>query len=446
MPTYDHPEVDEGAALVYRGAAGGIDPAVPWLGESDQPGAQYGWAVSSAGDVNGDGESDVVIGAPLYDGQLANQGILFLYRGGAAGLEASAFHTITIAHPNAQLGMSVAAADLNHDGRSDVLGGAPYVDNGQQDEGQILAFVAPFGPGPSPLYWGVDGNAPLAWHGMALAAGGDVNGDGFGDVLSASPGHENPHVEEGLVYLWPGNGKGIAGYGLDRRPRHGQPDDVTPLALLGQSTAPDEIRLKTYGRTALGRDRIQIILEVKPYGVPFDGTGTVDIGPLDTGVPVPGAGSRVVVSRLVTGLIGQTMYRWRLRFISEDPRWPRSPWFTPEGNALTETDLRTRPGSTGIAGNETVGARIPLAGRPTVFSESTTLAFALARTETVRLSVYDVLGRHVHTLIDGIATEGTHEIVWNGLDHRGRRLASGVYIAVLESRRGKSATRLVLTH
>ncbi len=280
---------------------------------------------------------------------------------------------------------------------------------------------------------------------MALATGGDVNGDGFGDVLSSSPGHENPHVHEGIVYLWPGNGKGIAGYGLDRRPRQGQPDDVTPLALLGQSTAPGEFRLKAYGRTALGRGEIHIVMEVKPYGVPFDGTGTLDMGPLDTGVPMVGVGSRVVVSRLVTGLTGETMYRWRLRFTSEDPRWPRSPWFTPEGNAWTETDLRTEPGLTAVASESAVAARLSLAGRPTVFAASTTLTFELAETERVRLVVFDVLGRQVQTLIDGVEIAGAHAVTWNGTDRRGRRLASGVYFAALESAAGTSTTRLVLT-
>lgn len=56
-----------------------------------------------------------------------------------------------------------------------------------------------------------------------------------------------------------------------------------------------------------------------------------------------------------------------------------------------------------------------------------------AKTGMVRLRIYDVAGRLVRTLADGAHPAGRHEVVWNGTDHAGRRVAAGVYFARLDS-------------
>ena len=64
---------------------------------------------------------------------------------------------------------------------------------------------------------------------------------------------------------------------------------------------------------------------------------------------------------------------------------------------------------------------------PNPFNPFTTISFRLAVPGPVRLSVYDVSGRLVRTLIDqGAMTAGDHEIVWNGQDQTGRAAAAGV--------------------
>src|SRR5262249_28404060 len=56
-----------GRAFVYSGSASGLSPKPNWMVESDQQAAELGASVAAAGDVNGDGYGDVVVGVPQYD-------------------------------------------------------------------------------------------------------------------------------------------------------------------------------------------------------------------------------------------------------------------------------------------------------------------------------------------------------------------------------------------
>ena len=56
-----------------------------WTAESDQAGADFGCSVATAGDVNGDGYTDVIVGAPRYDNGQTNEGRAYVYLGSALG-------------------------------------------------------------------------------------------------------------------------------------------------------------------------------------------------------------------------------------------------------------------------------------------------------------------------------------------------------------------------
>ncbi len=105
-----------------------------WLGDdADQTGAIFGSSVASAGDVNGDGYSDVIIGAPRFDeGASLDEGKAFVYHGSAAGLNSTPNNTPDdVDQANAFFGVSVATAgDVNGDGYSDVIIGAYLYDDG----------------------------------------------------------------------------------------------------------------------------------------------------------------------------------------------------------------------------------------------------------------------------------------------------------------------------
>lgn len=81
---------------------------------------------------------------------------------------------------------------------------------------------------------------------------------------------------------------------------------------------------------------------------------------------------------------------------------------------------------------------------PNPFAGTTTLPLRLDRAGAVTLTVYDVRGRQVAVLADGVLTAGEHHITWDGTADDGRRLAPGVYVARLSGSGGHAVTKLTL--
>jgi hypothetical protein len=81
---------------------------------------------------------------------------------------------------------------------------------------------------------------------------------------------------------------------------------------------------------------------------------------------------------------------------------------------------------------------------PNPFNPTTQIGFALAQRSAVNLSVYDVTGRLIVTLLDGQLDAGPHEVTWNGRAANGSPAAAGVYCYVLETPGGRSARSMTL--
>lgn len=81
---------------------------------------------------------------------------------------------------------------------------------------------------------------------------------------------------------------------------------------------------------------------------------------------------------------------------------------------------------------------------PNPFNAATTLRYAVPRAGWMELSVYDILGRRVRTLVEGQAQAGVYTVVWDGTDKVGRLAGSGVYFCVLRAGQVRRVQRLVL--
>ena len=202
-PSYSNGESAEGRAYLYHGSAAGLSTTAAWTGESDQEGAQYGRSVSSAGDVNGDGYSDVLVAAPFYSNGEYYEGRAYLYHGSASGLSTTAAWTVesNISTPFPEWSVSTAG-DVNGDGYSDVLVGT--CQTSQTD----LYHGSASGLSTTPAWTGQP--SPGSFYGYSVSSAGDVNGDGYSDVLVGAIFDDNGESGEGRAYLYHGSASGLS--------------------------------------------------------------------------------------------------------------------------------------------------------------------------------------------------------------------------------------------
>lgn len=210
---YKNGEAGEGIAYLFLGSSSGLSTTPAWTYESNVKEAQFGYAVSSAGDVNFDGYDDVLIGANTLSPGLTNQGAAFLFYGNEDGLNTSPAWSYIGEQDFANLGSAVShAGSVNGDNYDDVLIGAPFFNDTYTDEGMVLVFHGSASglslvPDQS-LYMPADG----AWFGHAVSSAGDVNHDGFDDIVIGAPmftGSDGIHEHEGAAFVYHGSPSGI---------------------------------------------------------------------------------------------------------------------------------------------------------------------------------------------------------------------------------------------
>jgi hypothetical protein len=175
---------------------------------------EIGYSVSFAGDVDGDGLSDILIGAPYDDDWANNAGKAYLVLGKSLVAPGSEFdlafadYTFVCADDSCEAGRSVSGAgDIDQDGLDDIIIGAPLNDiNGTNDGSAYVIFGEQLAARGGDLNldqsdWVVLGQEDHDLLGGTIASAGDVDGDGLEDLLIGSHENDTNGDRSGEVYL-----------------------------------------------------------------------------------------------------------------------------------------------------------------------------------------------------------------------------------------------------
>ena len=208
--------INQGRVFAFYGSAAGLTTTAPnWQRDGQDPGDFLGEWVAGAGDVNGDGYADVLVCSPGADsGPIVNAGRVDLFLGSYLGLTAAPYRTWFGIKQGQEFGYSAAGAgDVNGDGYDDIVVGSPYYDHvvithagldTLQSAGRAdVYFGGPYGPGLSPD-WTRFGTE-LALFGASVAGVGDLNGDGVSDF---AVGETNYNGGDGRVQVYVGSAGG----------------------------------------------------------------------------------------------------------------------------------------------------------------------------------------------------------------------------------------------
>jgi hypothetical protein len=187
---------EPGRAYVYSGA----DRSLLYEFVGDNPGDCFGFAVGNAGDVDGDGVNDVIVGAMQWiDWKATGLGYVRVF----SGADGHVIRTHYGTQSNAAFGVVVSSAgDVDADGHADYLVDAQWETvNGVAYASAVHLYSGATG---AELFT-VGGKAYFDYVGYSLAPAGDVNGDGHDDFLVGSIGETTPAgIRAGVARLYSG--------------------------------------------------------------------------------------------------------------------------------------------------------------------------------------------------------------------------------------------------
>lgn len=200
---------DRGAAYLVPGdpngfAGFGLGNQTRLTGEFD--GDLAGTAVAILGDQNGDGFDEIVVGAPYNDNNGSSAGAVYLVYGssnpGSIGLGSASWELLGV--PFGHAGEVVAdVGDLNGDGVADLGVGASEANDSGASSGTAYVILA--GGTPATQLASADivlfGEAGGDLAGYALSSAGDLNGDGYDDLVVGAPNHDDPSTRAGAAYI-----------------------------------------------------------------------------------------------------------------------------------------------------------------------------------------------------------------------------------------------------
>ena len=200
-----------GSAYLFHGHSGGIDTSreTKLIASDGADSDAYGFAVAGAGDVNGDGYDDVIIGAYAADDRGSSSGSAYVYLGSSVGIDASTELELVASDGTADSYFSYSlsrAGDVDGDGYDDVILGSNGHDSAGSNAGAAYLFLGGSG--------GIDAASEALIQasdadvsdgfGRAVSGAADLNGDGYGDLVVGAPFEDSGGSNAGAIYVYLG--------------------------------------------------------------------------------------------------------------------------------------------------------------------------------------------------------------------------------------------------
>ena len=212
-PYYDYnSNYYTGKVYLFYGTVNGIGTTADWTATGSALYEFFGWSVADAGDVNFDGDHELMVGAPTANG---SYGQVKIWYGSASGLGSSPDRTLSDSQLASDFGWSVSTAgDVNDDGYDDIIVGAPSYDNGQSNEGRISVYHgSSTGIGTSAA-WTAESNQAGAKLGFSVATAGDYDVDGISSIIAGAPYYDFTNTDDGRAFVWDGSSSGLGSNGI----------------------------------------------------------------------------------------------------------------------------------------------------------------------------------------------------------------------------------------
>ena len=419
---------DDGRIYLYKG---GPTPDTIPLWYLDTPytyGAEFGYSVAGIGDLNKDGCGDIIAGAPIDIDPYQHDftGAAYIFLGDSTNPDSGIDYELWGKRMSERFGYSVGSCDLNGDGWKDVLVGAQGIETIPADTtilGRVYVYLggAVFDT-TCDLYY--QGRQKGAHFGRSISSG-DFNNDGYEDIIVGEYGYNS---NTGRAYIYLGGAT---------------PDTVPDLILNGEQAGC--FGYQVCGAGDLNGDSIDDYIVSAPWHSTaidsFAGRVYVYYGGtiLDTLPDV------VITGWQYKDRIGRTISA--LGDINNDGKreYAILKWIRLSSEFLKI--LVYQINVNGVEGNNEglIMNKLSLfQNQPNPFKNRTTISYKLPKPVNANLSIYNITGQRVKTLVNGIKPAGEYNVFWDGRNDNGELSPNGVYFYTLKANNYLTTKKAIL--